>query len=178
MKTQEFVSFSHRHELAWRGAPSILLYLQTCSWFLFDKRALGIWCNGIVPYKANEFLMHKAIQLAHTITVRSKLTRQHHKHFSYTYHVIVAILTYLFTYAARDLPTFSHLAGHASGGQPQKAYNTIAAIFALHYFCSEKIYYMLLLEALICAYFSCYRQEHHSFSMVSYRFDFHAILRL
>ena len=57
----------------------IAIFVDTCtSWFLFDKRALGIWCNGIVPYKANEFLMHRA----HTITVPSKLTRQHHKHFS------------------------------------------------------------------------------------------------
>ena len=54
------------------------IFVDTCSWFFFDKRALGIWCNGIVPYKPNEFLMHRA----HTITVRTRLTRQHHKHFS------------------------------------------------------------------------------------------------
>ena len=56
------------------------IFVDTCSWFFFDKRALGIWCNGIVPYKPNEFLMHRA----HTITVRTRLTRQHHKHFSYS----------------------------------------------------------------------------------------------
>ena len=59
---------------------TIRLYLQThVVGFFLDKRALGIWCNGIVPYKPNEFLMHRA----HTITVRTRLTRQHHKHFSY-----------------------------------------------------------------------------------------------
>ena len=72
--------FSFNFKSDTRNNPNnTAIFVDICSWFFFDKRALGIWCNGIVPYKPNEFLMHRA----HTITVRTRLTRQHHKHFSY-----------------------------------------------------------------------------------------------